>query len=673
MCNQMAPWRRQKERRSRPGKALGFFGGPLVSLALVALVSVPGCLEPSAVQTPELKVDPPTTVYFPRVIAGTQDRAPLVLHNVGRAPLSVSALTFAASDGPFVIEEDLSLPLAIEPGEKVVLTVLYTPTVGTGGELDQDQLTIESDDPSTERAQWVVDIRSSNTGPVISILPAEIDFSLVEGHRGPITATVVNSGTEPTTVATVFLEGGSEFLLHFDSSGLPRALEPGESFDLTVECTTVDASDLSATTGIASLVAQPVDPAHQGGQSTLFGPPVADAGDTIDTPPLPPQPTWLNGRGSRSLGNAITLYEWTVVSWPVGSEDASAFNAGAAQNPVYEDAPTCPPGQNTVPEPCFIPDVPGVYLFELRATDVRPGCDLTNIGDEKDCSGDADCCSFSCGGADGTTCDGSTIDGVCREGGGCSIESVNVSTVVVQAYGDGIIVFLVWVGTGDFDIHLVDDYGGRCGTSSSDLHLDQSCRDDGDCQSADTCQTSGRRQWRGAGDCYWNTAQPDWGEPRTTNDATCTTGFDCVDYPLYPDCVGSPGVCTNTLDDPRLLKDEHTAFGPEIIKLRQPIHSPGPANLYHIGAHYFPDPIYFQPRIATVYVYYEGIEVFAQGQPGVRLSRVMDNTGGYSAFWYVGWLEVSPGGATLVPTNLQLFDTRSPPTGDGWPALQDPP
>ena len=69
----------------------------------------------------------------------------------------------------------------------------------------------------------------------------------------------------------------------------------------------------------------------------------------------------------------------------------------------------------------------------------------------------------------------------------------------------------------------------------------------------------------------------------------------------------------------------------------------------------------------------EGLEVFAQGQPGIRLSRVMDNTGSVSAFWYVGWLEVSPGGAVLKPANMQLFDTRSPPTGDGWPSLQDPP
>lgn len=634
-----------------------------MGLALAAWLGAVGCLAPSSVPAPELKVDPPATVYFPRVIAGTQDRAPLVLHNVGRAALSVSEFTFDRTDSPFVIEEELTWPLIIEPGDQVVLTVLYTPTVGAGGESDQDRLTIVSNDPSPDRARWTVDIRSSNTGPVISIVPPEIDFSLVEGHRGPVTALVMNSGTEPTTVESVVLEGGAEFLLQFDASQLPRALEPGESFDLLVECTTVDASDPTTTTGIASLWAQPVDPAHQGGQATLFGPPVADAGDGFNTPPLPPQPTYLNGRGSRSLGNTITRYEWTALSWPVGSQDASAFNAGVAQTPEYKEAPTCPPGQNTVAEPCFIPDVPGVYLFELRATDVRPNCDLMNLG-EQGCSGDADCCSFDCG-AD-STCDGSTIDGVCREGGGCAIDAVNVSTVEVRAYGDGIIVYLEWDGNGDFDIHLVDDFAGRCGTSSVDLHLDQSCRDDSQCQGADTCQTSGRRQWKGAGDCYWQFAQPDWGVPRTDNGFFCDTSFDCEEFVGFPDCVGSPGVCTNTLDDPRLLRDEKTAFGPEIIKLRDPIHTPGPPNIYHIGAHYFSASDV--PRMVTVYVYYEGIEVFAQGQSGIRLTRSMDNSGDISSFWYVGWLEVTPGSATLVSANQPNYDVKL-----GWPALVDPP
>ncbi len=637
-------------------------------LALVAAGPGSGCSAPSSLPTAELWVDPPATVFFPRVIAGTQDRAPLVLHNVGRAPLSVTGLDFGRSDGPFTLEDPPALPLSMEPGEKVVLTLLYTPTVGAGGQPDQDVLTITSDD--SQRARWVVDVRSSNTGPVISIVPPEIDFSLVEGHRGPVKAMVINSGTEPTTVESVSLEGGPEFSLELDTSMLPRDLEPGESFEITLRCDTVDSTDLAATTGVASVVARPVDPGHQGGQATLFGPPVADAGEALETTPLPPVPTWLNGRGSRSLGNAITEYRWTVVSWPEGSEDASAFNAGVAQAPDYEDAPSCPPAQNILAEPCFIPDVPGLYRFELRATDVRPYCDLMDPG-EADCSSAADCCSFSCGA--GATCDGSSIDGVCREGGGCSIDSVNVSTVELRAYGEGIIVYLEWDGIGDFDLHLVDDYGGRCGTSSGNVDQAQSCRDDLDCQGSDTCQTDLRRQWKGSGDCYWNTAMPDWGDPRTDNGVACDTSFDCEDFSQYPDCVGSPGVCSDTLDDPRLLKDESTAFGPEIIKLRDPIHAPGPPNVYHIGVHYFPHPINYQGRTATVYVYYEGIEVFGLGQPGVRLSRQMDNTGGVSSFWYVGWLEVTPGGVTLIRSTMPIFDTRSPPTGDGWPALVSPP
>ncbi|MFH2007250.1 MAG: hypothetical protein ABI333_11735 [bacterium] len=627
-------------------------------------------------EQPELQVDPPVTLFFPRVIAGTVDRAPLVLHNVGRAPLVISeqGLVFGRIDGPFTLEDPPALPATIEAGESLVLNVLYTPTIGSGAERDEDTLTVASNDPEPERAVWVVNIRSSNTGPVISILPHELDFSLVEGHRGPITFTVLNSGTEPTTVADLRIEGGPEFSMDFDSSSLPRALDVGETFSLQVTCSTAESSNIDNTTGIATLIALPEDPSHQAGTATLYGPPTANAGDSIDTEPMSPFPVELNGRGSRSLGNTISSYAWTVVSWPAGSMDASAFNAGAAQTPDYEEAPSCPPGQNTVSEPCFIPDVPGVYLFELRTKDLRPFCELGNTGEVDPCETGADCCSFSCNGAvdsqGNTTCDGSTIDGICRDGSGCEIDSVNVSTMEVRALGQGIIVYLEWDGTGDFDLHLADDYGGRCVTGGT-VHLEQSCKDDTDCQPGDTCDAAPRRRWGGTGDCYWNNAQPDWGVLRATNDATCTTSFDCVDYPQYADCIGDAGAafCTNTLDDPRLLKDEDTAFGPEIIKLRDPIHAPGPANVYHLGAYYFPHTIHFQPRIATVSVFYEGIEVFAQGQPGVRLSRVLNNTGGVRSFWYVGWLVVNPGGATLIANPGPIVDTAV----SGFPALQDPP
>lgn len=650
---------RSAERRNHGAKGAG--GGLASGLALLVCVAlVQGCGGLSSMEEPEIQVDPANTMFFPRVVAGTVHRAPLVIRNVGQAPLVVGDATFLGDrSGPFSLPDAPSFPLSIDPGGSQVLTVAYSPAVGSGGTVDEDTLVITSNDPMPNRARWPVRLRSANSGPVISIVPAEVDFSLIENNRGPVTLIVTNSGTEPTVVAGLDLEGGPEFELT-PVSGLPRPLDVGDRFEVQVSCTTADASDVSNISGIATLTARPESAEHQAGSATLFGPPVADAGPDRETTPLPKQPLYLNGRGSRSLGNTISLYQWTILSWPDGSETAPAFNGGAAQEPVYVDAPACPPGQNAVPEPCFIPDVPGTYRFGLEVVDQRPMCALGNVGST--CDVDADCCSFQCSGS----C--STLDGtgICREGGGCTIPGVNQSEMEVHAFGEGLLVYLNWDGSGDFDLHMVDDLAGRCAAGG------QNCRDDSQCNTGDTCTTTMRRQWRSVGDCYWQNPQPDWGALRVDNGVSCATGSDCMEYADYPDCLGpaGAGVCTNTLDDPRLAKDEAIAFGPEIIRLRRPIHSPGPPNVYHLGVHYFPQPSFFEARTATIRVFYEGVEVFAAAQPGVPLARQLTNQPNvFTSFWYVGWIVATPASVSLVPSGLTTFNVQ----GADWPALQLPP
>lgn len=623
------------------------------------MLLVAGCTGLSSEPRPEIRLDPGETLFFPRVIAGDRYPAPLVVRNVGSAPLTVlDATVLGGSGSPFDLEAPPAFPLHLEPGESHVLQVIYAPRVGASNGVDVDAIEIRSNDPSPARAAWTVTLRSANEGPVISIVPSEVDFSLIQGHEGPVTLTVANSGTEATTVAQLRLEGGAEFELT-PVAGLPRPLAVGESFEVQVACRTLSASRLGQTTGIATLRALPADAGHQEGRATLYGPPVANAGQDVDAAPLPLQPVWLDGRGSRSLGNRVTGYQWTLSSSPVGSETALAFNAGEAQTPTYVDAPSCPAGQNHVAEPCFIPDVPGVYRFELRVEDERPLCALGNPGGGA-CGADEECCSFSCQG----TCAGQAGDGLCREGGGCLIAGVNVSTVALRAQGEGLLVYLTWDGTGDFDLHMADDYGGRCSSDGSP------CGQDGQCAGSSTCDLTGRR-WRGEGDCYWRNPQPDWGSARQDNGVSCDSSFDCEATPQYPDCLGpqGSGVCTDTLDDPRLAKDESAAFGPEIIRLRNPIHAPGPVNRYHIGVHYFPDPSRYEPRTTTVRVFYEGQEIFAVTQPGAPLARLLENAPGTStAFWYVGWVDVSPGDATLISSGLPTFNVFS----GTWPALEEP-
>jgi hypothetical protein len=106
--------------------------------------------------------------------------------------------------------------------------------------------------------------------------------------------------------------------------------------------------------------------------------------------------------------------------------------------------------------------------------------------------------------------------------------------------------------------------------------------------------------------------------------------FDCAEFCQYPNCGGLSGeayYCTDTLDDPHLPRDENTGFGPETIGLLEPVHTPGPPNVYHIGVHYFPDPVHNELRIATVQAFRNGVEIFADGQPGVALTQAIALSG----------------------------------------------
>lgn len=291
--------------------------------------------------------------------------------------------------------------------------------------------------------------------------------------------------------------------------------------------------------------------------------------------------------------------------------------------------------------------------------------------------GDADADTTVCGdglaGA-GEQCDGDDLaETTCRAlGFDCGLPfcdgecRFDTSTCQDGVYLEDVEVVLTWDGLGDLNLHLVDDFGGRC------VDGQESCSADVHCAPGDTCETALRREWGGAADNHWSNAQPDYGEPRSNNGISCEIHFDCAEFCQYPDCVGPAGsrYCTDTLDDPHLKKDESTGFGPENIELIQPVHAPGPPNVYHIGVYYFPDPVYNELRIATVRAFRNGVEIFAAGQPGVALTQAMDNSqtvGG--AFWYAGWLIVTDTSATLVPSGLPTVDA----TPGSLPALQDPP
>src|SRR5262249_48899076 len=144
------------------------------------------------------------------------------------------------------------------------------------------------------------------------------------------------------------------------------------------------------TLGIGRVSAAPATAGIPEAHLELRGPPMAVVGPDVDTVPL--EIATLGGTPSSAPGGAISEYHWHVSGSRAGSRTAAQFEAGDAQ--VVRDLERCPAGQNVLPQPCFFPDTPGTYTFELRVVDVRPSCALAAPGAV--CSTVDDCCSFDC-------------------------------------------------------------------------------------------------------------------------------------------------------------------------------------------------------------------------------------------------------------------------------------
>ncbi len=552
---------------------------------LATLLLASACGGPTRGRDPDIFVQPQAAVLFGRVIVGQSARVPVIVRNVGDGPLTVASVGLAGAGTPFALDAPAT-PFTLEPGQALPFDVVYTPA---GGAADDDVLVITSDDPDESTVS--LPVTAGQRGPHLRFDPPVLDWGLLEDRWGMAGALIVNDGTEPVTIEQVVREGGMEFQV-FPGAAEGTMLAPGESVPITIGRDM--AFEPMITDGIGRVTATPMESDVPEAHLSLRGAPMSVVGPDIDALPL--EAVTLDGTPSFAPGGSISEYRWTVTQFPGGSRTATQFAAGDAQ--IVRDIERCPPGQNLVPQPCFFPDAPGTYTFQLDVVDVRPSCPLVSPGAA--CGGAAECCSFDCA---GTTCAAAVEPGdVCGAAGGCAILSGNTirNVQTVRAIPEqAVFVSLVWDGAGDLDLHLVRD------------------------------AASAQRAWTAIpDDTYWNNPQPDWGVPDPTNSVVCVSSSECTSSP-YTFCrrpTGDPsGVCVDASDDPRLLIDVTSSFGPEATGMKVP-----PADTYHVGVHYFPDEN-MAPRRATLRFYVLGEERFAPGTgPGAPLSLILSR----NEFWY---------------------------------------
>jgi hypothetical protein len=573
----------------------------VVVLPLAALA----CGSPTRARVPELHTEPSDEVIFSRIARGETGTQAVTLRNVGDGTLDVRAIALAAGDSSFSIADAPQLPLSIPPNGTALVSLAYA---AGDTRAPTRLLDITSNDP--RRPLFELPVRAVDEGTKLRWMPAQIDFALVSGRTGPVQAKLINVSPDPVVVADIQPQGSGELTLTQDPAYSPGAtLAPGGSFTVSVKY----APDITMSgTGVVS--ARPM-----GGPVatlTLYGPPLANAGADERVEPLTKATLNMANAPSRAPGGQIGAYQWEVVSAPPGSRTAAAFDMGDPQ--IVRNQTQCPGNENSRPQPCFFPDVPGIYRFALRVTDRRTSCALGDPG--ASCSAAADCCSFQCSGS----CGPQSAQGVCAPAGmtGCAIVSPPDEMQLNAVPKDGLFVTLTWDGPGDLDLHMVRDSGQP-------------------------------RAWTSANDCYWRNPSPDWGVMDTTNNQSCMFGSDCMTAP-FSTCRGPAGmaVCTDTTDDPRVLIDVTTGFGPEAIAIGLPV-----PDTYEIGVHHFPD-ANVQPRNATVRVFILGQEIYAMQTPGVPLGARLDS----DDFWSVGCIRVPPNDLTLSTLSARPLASGANPS-----------
>ena len=111
----------------------------------------------------------PTAYDFGTIPVAATDSTVVTVSNVGAGPLTVSSMTFSATDADLAVFDAGALattPVVLDPGGSTEMIVTYTPTDGTG---DEGTLAIFSDDPDTDEAGTVFTGKGEDPDPCLGL------------------------------------------------------------------------------------------------------------------------------------------------------------------------------------------------------------------------------------------------------------------------------------------------------------------------------------------------------------------------------------------------------------------------------------------------------------------------------------------------------------------------
>ena len=485
---------------------------------------------------PRLVVDPQAVDFglVPKDKVGT---AALTVLNVGSKTLSLDGFQIQldmrfglAGDGfevgggpgkPLTVE--LDGPIAVPAGETRQLELTFVSNSPTPAE---GRLVIFSDDPEVGTDGLHVPLTANKSGPCIVVTPSKVNFGgKIVGQFSAIDVTVESCGTQPLEVTSIQIGAGSSEDFGLDFAKLPAGSPPdGPKAGQPVVIQVNDTATFSVT-----FVPDEVNP------KDADNVPIPDQGvveivsnafhGLVDVP--------LQGAGADKPCPTAVCYveegEEVIPQTPLhlhGTDSYASFGSIAQ----WSWSVTQPTGSQETfvpspsdPTPVFQPNVVGLYTFYL---------DVWDANHVKSCEP----CAYQ---------------------------------VLVQP-DQAIHVELTWQTPGDPD---ETDTGEGVGTDV-DLHFAHPSATGPDLDLDGLPDPWFDKDW----DCFWYTAEPNWGSYDPTAE-----------------------------DDPSLDRDDTDGAGPENLNLAVPQEDVA----YRIGVHFWDDHA-FGDVLATVRVFSYATEIFSR-------------------------------------------------------------
>ncbi|MEQ9497583.1 MAG: choice-of-anchor D domain-containing protein [Deltaproteobacteria bacterium] len=188
----------------------------------------------------------PAMIDFGTMAIGETKTDQIVVENLGNSALTV--LSAASAGGPgLVITPSRNLPVGLEPGETITLTVELTAMAAN--EIHRTVVVTTNDAVLPEARASIV---AEGQGPQFAVQPESITFGVqrdVDTYNRPLL--LVNAGTTPVQVESVTLQGAPELGLGV-LPALPARLGAGESLLVPVTFSPTAIGEYSGTVTVTS-------------------------------------------------------------------------------------------------------------------------------------------------------------------------------------------------------------------------------------------------------------------------------------------------------------------------------------------------------------------------------------------------------------------------------------